>query len=113
MILAILSLQIIIIYAGIIHTEFYYSHEKSFVVIGDLVCAVLSGALAVVYCSIRWVRGDNGKMKFDTNFDNDDKGEIKKRVLGGKIVETIFCGFIFFCKCFFPFCCNFTYFKKK
>ena len=103
MILSVLSLQVIIVYAGIIHTEFYYSHEKSFVVIGDIVCAVLSGALAVIYSSIRWVRGPDGKMKFDTNFDDDDKGEIKKRALGGKIVETIFCGFIFFVNVFFLF----------
>ena len=32
MILSVLSLQVVIVYAGIIHTEFYYSHEKSIVI---------------------------------------------------------------------------------
>ena len=101
MIFSVLALQVIIVYAGIIHTEFYYSHEKSFVVIGDTICAIVSGALAVVYCSIRWVRDGTDKMKFDTDFDDDDKGEIKNRAIGGKIVETIFCGVIFFVNVFF------------
>ena len=101
MIFSVLSLQVIIVYAGIIHTEFYYSHEKSFVVIGDIICVIVSGALAVVYCSIRWVRDKNGKMIFDTEFENDNEGEISKRALGGQIVEAIFCGVIFFVNVFF------------
>ena len=49
MILSVLSLQVIIVYAGIIHTDFYFSHEKSFVKMGDAVCSVVSGALAIVF----------------------------------------------------------------
>ena len=101
MIFSVLALQVIIVYAGIIHTEFYYSHEKSFVVIGDTICAVVSAALAVVYCSIRWVRGTDGKMIFDTDFETEKQGEINKRELGGQIVEAIFCGVIFFVNVFF------------
>ena len=44
MILSVLSLQVIIVYSGIIHTDFYFSHEKSFVKIGDTVCFIVSGA---------------------------------------------------------------------
>ena len=101
MIFSVLALQVIIVYAGIIHTEFYYSHEKSFVVIGDTICAVVSAALAVVYCSIRWVRGTDGKMIFDTDFETEKQGEINKRELGGQIIEAIFCGVIFFVNVFF------------
>ena len=101
MIFSVLALQVIIVYAGIIHTEFYYSHEKSFVVIGDIICAIVSAALAVVYCSIRWVRGTDGKMIFDTDFETEKQGEINKRELGGQIVEAIFCGVIFFVNVFF------------
>ena len=87
MILSVLSLQVIIVYAGIIHTDYYYSHEKYFVKIGNAVCAIISGALAAVYSSIRWVNG-----RFDYNFDDDNDGEIKKRALASKIMEAIFCG---------------------
>ena len=87
MILSVLSLQVIIVYAGIIHTDYYYSHEKYFVKIGNAVCAIISGALAAVYSSIRWVNG-----RFDYNFDDDNDGEIKKRALASKIIEAIFCG---------------------
>ena len=87
MILSVLSLQVIIVYAGIIHTDYYYSHEKYFVKIGNAICAIISGALAAVYSSIRWVNG-----RFDYNFDDDNDGEIKKRALASKIMEAIFCG---------------------
>ena len=96
-----LALQVIIVYAGIIHTEFYYSHEKSFVVIGDIICAIVSGALAVVYCSIRWVKGPGDKMIFDDDYSDDYEGEISKRALAGQIMETIFCGVIFIVNVFF------------
>ena len=77
MLLTILFLQVIIVYSGIIHTDFYFSHEKSFVKIGDTICAIVSVALTVVYSSIRWMRdGDNNnikKMIFDDNEYNDSK----------------------------------------
>ena len=38
MILSVLSLQVIIVYTSIIHTDFYYSHEKSIFIIGDIFC---------------------------------------------------------------------------
>jgi hypothetical protein len=101
MIFSVLALQVIIVYAGIIHTEFYYSHEKSFVVIGDIICAIVSGALAVVYCSIRWVKGPGDKMIFDDDYSDDYEGEISKRALAGQIMETIFCGVIFIVNVFF------------
>ena len=92
MILSVLSLQVIIVYAGIIHTDYYYSHEKSFVKIGNAICAIISGALAAIYTSIRWVKDDKGNSIFDYDLDDDNNGEIKMRSLATKIIETIFCG---------------------
>ena len=107
MLLTVLSLQVIIVYAGIIHTDFYFSHEKSFVKIGDTVCTIISAALAVVYSSIRWIRrADNDnieKMIFDDNEFNDNPldEKIRKRILAKNIMETIFCGINFFVNVFF------------
>ena len=92
MILSVLSLQVIIVYAGIIHTDYYYSHEKSFVKIGNAICAIISGALAAIYTSIRWVKDDKGNSIFDYDLDDDNNGKIKMRSLATKIIETIFCG---------------------
>ena len=44
MILSVLSLQVVIVYTALIHTEFYYSHEKSIFIIGDVVCTIVSGS---------------------------------------------------------------------
>ena len=92
MILSVLSLQVTIVYAGIIHTDYYYSHEKSFVKIGNVICAIISGALAAIYTSIRWVKDDKGNSIFDYDLDDDNNGKIKMRSLATKIIETIFCG---------------------
>ena len=92
MILSVLSLQVTIVYAGIIHTDYYYSHEKSFVKIGNAICAIISGALAAIYTSIRWVKDDKGNSIFDYDLDDDNNGKIKMRSLATKIIETIFCG---------------------
>ena len=99
MILTVLSLQVVIVYAGIIHTEFYYSHEKSIFIIGDVVCAIVSGVLAFIYSSIRWIKisENDNKMIFvceNDDYDNDE-GEIRRRNLTKKILEVIFCGVIF------------------
>ena len=77
MILTVLSLQVVIVYAGIIHTEFYYSHEKSIFIVGDVVCAIVSGVLAFIYSSIRWIKmNENDKnMIFVENDDTDNEKE--------------------------------------
>lgn len=98
MILSVLSLQVVIVYAGIIHTEFYYSHEKSIFIVGDIACAIVSGVLGFIYSSIRWVKKDekSEKLIFVENDDYDNnQGEIRKRNLSKKIIEIIFCGIIF------------------
>jgi hypothetical protein len=106
MILSVLSLQVVIVYIGIIHTEFYYSHEKSIFIVGDIACAIVSGALAFIYSSIRWVKNEQGKTIFyeddkHDKIDNELKEEIRKRSLTKKILEIIFCSVIFIVNVFF------------
>ena len=52
----------------------------------------ISGALAAIYTSIRWVKDDKGNSIFDYDLDDDNNGKIKMRSLATKIIETIFCG---------------------
>ena len=77
MILTVLSMQIIIIYIGIIFTDIYFHNEKKIFIIGFLVCIGVSAILTTLfitvseekivdynyfYCSSDW----NGKRVLDT-----------------------------------------------
>ena len=55
MIMTISSMEVIVIYMGIIHSEYYISHEKSVFIGGLVICTIISGVLAVIYSSIRWI----------------------------------------------------------
>ena len=103
MILSVLALQVVIVYIGIIHTEYYYSHEKSIFIIGDVICIIASGALAFINCSIRWVKQEDGSHIFYEYEDDvfSTGNEISKRITVKKILEAIFCGIIFFVNVFF------------
>jgi ABC-type uncharacterized transport system permease subunit len=96
MILSVLALQVVIVYIGIIHTEYYYSHEKSIFIIGDVICIIVSGALSFIYCSIRWVKQEDGSHIFYEYEDDvySTGNEISKRITVKKILEAIFCGII-------------------
>ena len=102
MILSVLSLQVIIVYSGIIHTDFYFSHEKSFVKIGDSVCVIVSIVLAVIYSLLLTIK--EGKIidfKDGKNIPEEDKKIFDVRNLAKKILETIFCGVNLFVNVFF------------
>ena len=95
MILVVLSMQVIVLYMGIIHSKYYEEHEKSIFVIGTIVCCIISGALAAVYASIRWVK-INDVWIYDEDEENDSKDEeVGKRTLTRKVLETIFCAVLF------------------
>ena len=98
MILSVLSLQVIIVYSGIIHTDFYFSHEKSFVKIGDSICVIVSIALAVVYSLLLSIK--EGKI-VDFKEGKKDYNIFQTRNLAKKILETIFCGINLFVNVFF------------
>ena len=102
MILSVLSLQVIIVYSGIIHTDFYFSHEKSFVKIGDSICVIVSIALAVVYSLLLSIKGGKIKdFKDGKNLSEEDYNIFQTRNLAKKILETIFCGINLFVNVFF------------
>ena len=101
MILSVLSLQVIIVYSGIIHTDFYFSHEKSFVKIGDSICVIVSIALAVVYSLLLSIKEGKIVDFDDTERQNEYKSIFQTRNLAKKILETIFCGINLFVNVFF------------
>ena len=98
LILSVLSMQVIVLYIGIIHTEYYYSHEKSIFIIGTIACIIISGVLSAIYASIRWVKNAEGTYVFDEN-DEDDSSDgnqdSKTRKTARRILEIIFCILLF------------------
>ena len=72
-------------------------------VVGDVICIIVSGALSFIYCSIRWVKQEDGSHIFYEYEDDvySTGNEISKRITVKKILEAIFCGIIFFVNVFF------------
>ena len=100
MILSVLAMQVIVLYMGIIHSKYYFEHEKVIFIVGTIVSAIISGVLAAIYSSIRWVEKD-GIYIYDENEENDDaEQEVGKRTLTRKILEAIFCGVLFLANVF-------------
>ncbi len=95
MILAVLAMQVIVLYMGIIHSKYYEEHEKAIFIVGTIVSAIIAGVLAAVYSSIRWVQVGDVYI-YDEDEENDsDEEEVGKRTLTRKVLETIFCGILF------------------
>ena len=65
MILAVLLMQVIVLYMGIIHSKYYFEHEKIIFIVGTIVCAIIAGVLAAIYSSIRWVQNKEGIYIYD------------------------------------------------
>jgi len=94
MILAVLSMQVLVLYMGIIHTQYYFSHEKSIFIVGTIVSAIVSITLSLVYSSLRWVEDSDGKVIYDENSKddkNDNNEESEKRNITKQVLEVIFC----------------------
>ena len=95
MILAVLAMQVIVLYMGIIHSKYYEEHEKAIFIVGTIVSAIIAGVLAAVYSSIRWVQVGDVYI-YDEDEENDsDEEEVGKRTLTRKVLEAIFCGILF------------------
>ena len=95
MILSVLAMQVIVLYMGIIHSKYYFEHEKVIFIVGTIVSAIISGILAAIYSSIRWVEID-GIYIYDEDEENDTADqEASKRTLSRKVIEAIFCGVLF------------------
>jgi hypothetical protein len=101
MILAVLLMQVIVLYMGIIHSKYYFEHEKIIFIVGTIVCAIISGVLAAIYSSIRWVHNKEGIYIYDEDEENDSKDtEVGKRTITRKVLETIFCVVLFIANVF-------------
>ena len=100
MILSVLAMQVIVLYMGIIHSKYYFEHEKVIFIVGTIVSAIISGILAAIYSSIRWVEID-GIYIYDEDEENDTADqEASKRTLSRKVIEAIFCGVLFLANVF-------------
>jgi hypothetical protein len=100
MILSVLAMQVIVLYMGIIHSKYYFEHEKVIFIVGTIVSAIISGVLAAIYSSIRWVEKD-GIYIYDEDEENDTADqEASKRTLSRKVIEAIFCGVLFLANVF-------------
>lgn len=98
LILSVLSMQVIVLYIGIIHTEYYYSHEKSIFIIGFFACVIVSGVLSAIYSSIRWLKDKNGNYIYDENDDDDlldGNTDSAARKTARRTLEIIFCSILF------------------
>ena len=88
----------IVLYIGIIHTEYYYSHEKSIFIIGFFACVIVSGVLSAIYSSIRWLKDKNGNYIYDENDDDDlldGNTDSAARKTARRTLEIIFCSILF------------------
>ena len=97
LIMAILTMQVIVLYFGIMKTEFYYPREKLIFIIGTIICAGVSVAIAVLFNGLKVVEGVYHEY-LDNYEDVNDPSlgeEFKKRLYSIVSIEMIFSGVIF------------------
>ena len=104
MILTISSMEVIVIYMGIIHSEYYISHEKSVFIGGLVTCTIISGVLSAIYSSIRWIK-DKNRTYYNEEEATDQTDEEAKEIMIKRIearhgLEIIFCVVLFIGNCF-------------
>ena len=96
LILTISTMQIIVIYMAVIHSNYFISNERKVFIGGIVISLIISGGLAAIYSSIRWVTLPEGITIYDENESDDVKGEESyKRTLARKVIEGIFCIILF------------------
>ena len=102
LILTISTMQIIVIYMAMIHSHYYISNERKVFVGGIVISLIISGGLAAIYSSIRWVKNSKGQTIYDEDETNDknEEGEISTRILVRQIIEGIFCIVLFIANVF-------------
>ena len=97
LILAILTMQVIVLYLGIMKTGFYYSREKLIFIFGTIVCCGVSVAIAIVFNSVKVY--DNKYYEYLDNYEevNDPNlgNELKRRLYSIISIEMIFGGVLF------------------
>ena len=101
LILTISTMQIIVIYMAVIHSNYFISNERKVFIGGIVISLIISGGLAAIYSSIRWVTYPDGTTIYDEDEDDDKKGEESyKRTVARKVIEIIFCIVLFIANVF-------------
>ena len=101
LILTISTMQIIVIYMAVIHSNYFISNERKVFIGGIVISLIISGGLAAIYSSIRWVTLPSGITIYDENENDDEKGEESyKRTVARKVIEIIFCIVLFIANVF-------------
>jgi len=97
LIMAILTMQVIVLYFGIMKTEFYYSREKLIFIIGTIICAGVSVGIAILFNGLKVVEGVYHEYldDYEDVKDPDLGEEFKKRLYSIVSIEMIFSGVIF------------------
>jgi uncharacterized membrane protein len=111
LIMAILTMQVIILYIGIIKTELYYSKEKLIFLIGIFACVGVSVVIGILFNSVKFYKKKYYDYLDDINafrnqtstynstesegIDKEDKEELMRRFYSIIVIELVFCGVIF------------------
>ena len=93
MILTVLSMQIIIIYIGIIWTDIYFHNEKKIFIIGMLVCIGISAALTTLFLAVPKKITDDA----DSDYYYYCSGDWGGKLILDTILNAILLSINFFC----------------
>ena len=92
-IMSILTMQVIVLYLGIMKTDFYYQREKIIFIVGLLASVAVSVVISILFNSLKF---DDGKYmdylddyKSEVNENLSDK--LKRRFYTIIIIEEVFC----------------------
>ena len=97
LIMSILTMQVIVLYFGIIKTEFYYPRERLIFIIGTIACCGVSVVIGILFNSLK-VYQDEYHEYLDDYDDVEDPNlgeELKRRLYSIVSIEMIFGGVIF------------------
>lgn len=97
LIMVILTMQVVVLYLGIMYTEVYYTREKLIFIIGIIASVAISVVIAILFNGLKMVDGEYieylSDYKDEKNRGMDD--ELDRRFKSIIVIEEIFCGTAF------------------
>lgn len=97
LIMVILTMQVVVLYLGIMYTEVYYTREKLIFIIGIIASVAISVVIAILFNGLKMVDGEYieylSDYKDEKNRGMDD--ELDRRFKSIIVIEEIFCGIAF------------------
>ena len=94
MIVTILSMQIIVVYIGIIKTEIYEKYQKIIFIIGTLSCILISGILTPIFVFVPKNLKYNEEMYYYCDTDWEPKRPIEAVLNGTLLAINFFCSIV-------------------